>query len=105
VDDITAVDDAILEDMVHCRYCGSSWDVLEVTLYGDVAICDDCADQDLAGLVVQVVRLRDALDFYADASRYDYRKVANGPWLQPSLIGQDRGKIARAALNPEGAPS
>jgi len=53
-EDIAAVDDAIMEDMVHCRYCGESCDVSDVTLYGavydvltntrsgGVAICESC---------------------------------------------------------------
>jgi hypothetical protein len=66
----------------------------------DVLAAVDDAER-LTGALLEIARLRDALAFYADAHRYNYRPVGNGPWLEPSEVGQDRGKIARAALEPE----
>lgn len=81
MDDTVSVDDAILEDMVHCRYCGASCDVSDVTLYGTeydvqtntrsggVVICEDCTerfDRDPDVLITEVVRLREVLAFYEE---------------------------------------
>jgi hypothetical protein len=75
--DITAVDDAILEDMAQCRYCGASCDVSDVTLYGavydvssgtrsgGVVICEDCCerfDRDPDTLITEVVNFRERLE-------------------------------------------
>jgi hypothetical protein len=121
VDDIAAVDDAILEDMVHCRYCGAPYDVSDMTLYGAVydvsagtlsggmAICEDCCERfgrNPYALMVEIVRLREALDFYADPHLYaDHFEHDPVDYERVSSVDIDEGKIARAALNPEGAPS
>lgn len=62
-DDPTAYDDAVIEDMVTCRYCGASWDVSEITVCGgDVNICDECGERDRGELLVEVVRLRERVE-------------------------------------------
>ena len=80
-----------------CPLNHSSYDARK----GDSEILAAVDDADaLAGALAEASRLHEALAWYADPANWRCE------WMgSPPLAWQDRGKIARAALAPEGAPS
>lgn len=87
------------EKTLRCRYCGEPCDPSEMCDYQGLLLCDGCADTDTPEVVAEIIRLRDALTWYADATHYLSR------WPVKTEVAEDGGDIARAALAPQSAPA
>jgi hypothetical protein len=47
------LDDAIVEDTVHCARCGVPHVLPEGHLSGERSICEECTDEEIAGLIAE----------------------------------------------------
>ena len=104
--DNAAVDDAIVEDTTHCHYCRAAYDVSEVCVYpGGLVLCDECQDTDAHELIAEILRLRAALEWYADPATYLARwpEPHDQATFEEAAIETDRGQRARDVLDPQPA--